>query len=112
MNECACLLDGTRNPDVIDERYIGSDETSGRFADVSLRRCSRCQRLWLRYAVEHEAFSRSGRWAEAPIDEKAAETTTPEAAAEFLNHADFYIFGGSYYEHAGRRGSGRLHWGF
>jgi hypothetical protein len=111
MNDCACLSDGPRQPDIIDERHLGCDKTAGRFADVSLLRCSRCRRFWLRYAVEYEAFSRSGRWAEAPIDEKAAETMILEAAAGFLDRADFYIYGGSHYGHAGRRGSGALPWG-
>ena len=35
MNGCACLADGPQNPDVINERYIGCDKTSGRFADVT-----------------------------------------------------------------------------
>src|SRR4029077_9893072 len=91
MNECACLVDGPQNPDVINERYIGCDKTSGRFADVTLLRCARCQRLWLRYAVEYEAFSRSGRWAAAPIDQTAAETMTPEVAAPFLDRRSHYI---------------------
>jgi len=97
-------------PDVIDERHIGCDKTDGRFADVTIRRCSRCRRLWLRYQVEYEAFSRSGRWAEAPIDEAAAMTMTPEAAPDFLNRAEFYLFGGSHFGHAGRRRSGPISW--
>jgi hypothetical protein len=111
MIERACLVDGPQNPDVINERYIGCDKTSGRFADVTLLRCARCQRLWVRYAVEHEAFTRSGRWAAAPIDQTAAETMTPETAAPFLDRADLCIVGGSYYGHAGRRGRGPFHWG-
>jgi hypothetical protein len=111
MKECACLSEGPRRPDVIDERYIGSDETAGRFADVILLRCLRCRRLWLRYAVEYEAFTGSGRWAATPIGDKAAETMTPEAAAEFLDRAEFYIYGGSRCGHAGRRGNGKLRWG-
>jgi hypothetical protein len=35
--------------------------------------------LWLRYLVEYDAFSRSGRWAEAPIEEGAAAMMTPQA---------------------------------
>ena len=94
MNECTCLSEGPRRPDVIDERYIGRDDTGGRFADVSLLRCSRCRRLWLRYAVEYEAYSRSGRWAAAPIDQTAAVTMTPEVAAPFLDRAELCIVGG------------------
>jgi hypothetical protein len=111
MTDCACLSAGPRMPDVIDERHVGCDKTEGRFADVTIRRCSRCRRLWLRYFVEYEAYSRSGRWAEAPIGEEAAGQMTPEAAAGFLDRAEFCIYGGSYYGHAGRRGRGPWRWG-
>jgi hypothetical protein len=111
MIDCNCLAEGPRQPDVADERYIGCDKASGRFADVTLLRCSRCRRLWLRYAVEYEAFTRSGRWVAAPIDRTAAETMTPEVAAPFLDQAELCIVGGSYYGHAGRRGRGPFHWG-
>jgi len=107
---CPCLSAGPRIPDVIDERQVGRDETEGRFADLTLRRCSRCRRLWLRYQVEYEAFTASGRWVEAPIDEATAITLTPEAAPGFLDRAEFYIYGGSYFGHAGRRSSGPIAW--
>jgi hypothetical protein len=55
-------------------------------------------------------ISRSGRWAEALIDEGAAATMTPEAAAEFIHAAEWHVFGGSYWGHSGRRGKGRLPW--
>jgi hypothetical protein len=35
----------------------------------------------------------------------------PEAAPEFLEHAEFHIYGGSYWGHAGCRGRGWLYWG-
>jgi hypothetical protein len=111
MTDCRCLSEGPQRPDITDERYLGCDETSGRFADVTLRRCSRCNRLWLRYAVEYEAFTASGRWAEAPIADDDAAAITPESAAAFLDQAEFAIVGGSYYGHAGRRGRGPFRWG-
>ncbi len=40
--------------------------------------------------------------------QKVAETMTPEAAAEFLDHGEFYIYRGSRRGHAGRRGKGDL----
>jgi hypothetical protein len=110
MTECVCLSAGPRYPDVVDERYIGRDKTEGRFADVTIRRCSRCRRLWLKYFVEYEFYTAAGRWAETPIDEAAAMTMTPEAAPDFLDHAVFYIFGGSYFGHAGHRSSGPISW--
>ena len=40
--------------------------------------------------------------------QKVAETMTPEAAAEFLDRGEFYIYRGSRHGHAGRRGKGAL----
>jgi hypothetical protein len=111
MTDCLCLQQGPRHPDVVNERSIGCDETEGRFAAVGLKRCARCGTLWLRYHVEYEGFTASGRWAETPIAEEVAAETTPESAAEFLDAAEWYIYGGSYYGHGGRRSSGPLHWG-
>ena len=109
--DCHCLVEGPRHPAVVDECFIGVDKSEGRYADVTLSRCTRCQRLWLRYQVEYEAFSRSARWAEAPIDEQAAAAMRPEAAAAFLDDAEFHFYGGSFWGHAGKRGHGRLPWG-
>ena len=107
---CPCLTEGPCRPNIADERYLGCDETDSRFADVTLRRCSRCGLLWLRYQLEYEAFTGSGRWAEAPIDEDAAATMTPERATAFLDLAPFHIHGGSFWGHDGERGHGRLSW--
>src|SRR5216683_7041372 len=93
---CRCLEAGPRAPDIDTPRYIGVDETEGRFADVTLERCTRCECLWLRYQVEYEAFAKSGRWAAAPIAEDAATAMTPELAAGYFDSAAWYIYGGSY----------------
>ena len=110
MTDCSCLSAGPRWPDIVDERHIGCDETKGRFADVSIWRCSRCRRLWLKYLVEYEFYTAAGRFAEAPIHEAAAETMTPEAAPDYLDRAEFYIFGGSYFGHTRHRSSGPILW--
>jgi hypothetical protein len=107
---CPCLEHAPRHPYAIRERDLGRDETDGRFADVELIRCGRCRRLWLRYYVEYEAFTGSGRWAETPIDEATAATMTAATAPEFIHAAEWHVFGGSYWGHAGKRGKGRLSW--
>ncbi len=58
---CSCL--DAYGQDLTGYRDVGVDETEGKFADVSVRRCDRCGRLWLCYFVEYEAFTASGRWA-------------------------------------------------
>ena len=45
------------------------------------------------------------------IDDEDAAEIVPENAAEFIDAAEWYIYGGSYWGHGGKRGSGRLHWG-
>lgn len=90
---------------------LGCDETEGRFADVTLNRCRTCRRLWLRYLVEYEAFSRSGRWARGLISEGAAAAMTPEHAVDHLNGLGWYLYGGSYFDGAVGSRSGPMHWG-
>lgn len=108
--ECTCLIAGPRRADIAATIDIGVDETRGRFASVDIDRCGRCQRLWLRYQVEYEAFTASGRWATCPINETNAACITPEAAADFIDRQPWYIYGGSHWRHAGKRGSGKVHW--
>ncbi len=86
------------------------DETEGRFADVAILQCTECGQLWLRYAVEYEAFPRSGRWARGLIDEASAQEMRSEAAADFLAALPGYVFGGSWFGRVGA-GSGPMYWG-
>ncbi len=45
---------------------------------MRIARCLHCDRLWLRYAVEYEGFSHSGRWARGLIT--ADDAKVPRAA--------------------------------
>jgi hypothetical protein len=107
---CSCLEHGPPFFDDVHARFLGVDETDGRFADVILSRCPRCSRTWIRYQ-EYEAFTGSGRWAMAPIGVTAVAAVTPETAAALIAGAEWHIFGGSYFGHAGKRGRGQVHWG-
>src|SRR5665213_1642351 len=70
MTGCVCEQGGARFTE-FESRDAGRDETEGRFADVTLNRCRTCGRTWLRYLVEYEAFSRSGRCASREGDHAA-----------------------------------------
>ena len=63
--DCRCLAEAPTHPDAVEERVIGTDPSHGRFAAVTLVRCARCNRLWLRYAVEYEHLTAAGRWGAA-----------------------------------------------
>jgi hypothetical protein len=108
---CPCLGHGPAAQDIIEERDIGTDKTDGRYADVTLTRCARCHRLWLKYFVEYEAFSQSGRWCQTVISYEDAEKMTPERAPAYLATAPWHIYGGSYFNNTRHRGSGALYWG-
>ena len=88
---------------------IGVDKTNGRFGEVSIETCKRCNRKWLRYFVEYEEFSKSGRWYRGLISEEVASTVTPQSAVEVLGNLDWHFSGGSYFETTGRRSSGPIH---
>ncbi len=105
---CACTQDGAG---VRPHRSVGVDETQGRFADVDLARCAVCGAVYLRYAVEYEGFSESGRWAMCMVKPGLEGVITPKVAAAVLDAAPWHIYGGSYWGHSGRRGTGALRWG-
>jgi hypothetical protein len=110
MTGCVCEQGGARFTE-FESRDVGRDETEGRFADVTLNRCRTCGRTWLRYLVEYEAFSRSGRWARGLIGEEAAQSITPQAAVDHLNGLEWYLYGGSYFDGIVGRRSGPMRWG-
>jgi hypothetical protein len=87
---------------------VGTDETKGRYGEVTIDTCNRCQKKWLRYFVQYEGFSGSGRWYQGHVSDEVARTVTPEGAVGVLEQMDWYFLGGSYFDSQGRRGSGRL----
>lgn len=102
IKDCACL-----NPPFNFDNYtstrIGTDETNGRFGEVSIEKCKKCGRLWLKYKVEYEGFSNSGRWYRCQILEAEISKITPENAVDFLKKSDECFFGGSYFQTDGKR---------
>jgi hypothetical protein len=89
------------------ECYIGTDRRKGRFADVNVNMCIHCKRKWIRYFVEYEAFSQSGRWYAGIIDDLDLKKITPENAIEFIEGLDWYLYGGSYFSSTGMVGHGK-----
>lgn len=110
--EVACICERPEATfDAFDEEEVGIDPTEGRYADVSLLRCRRCGQRWLRYFVEYESFSCSGRWARGPISERDAATITPEASAAYLAGLAWHLYGGSYFRGVQGLRSGEMTWG-
>lgn len=90
-------------------KFVGRDETNGRFGEVNLRRCLHCGRLWVHYFVEYEAYRASGRYYMGVITAEDAEALTAEAAVDCLNTLDWHLFGGSFFDGVVGRATGHVY---
>lgn len=96
-SDCECFSPNARYDQFHERRSLDWDTTNGRFADVQINECVTCGQLWLRYFVEYEAFTCSGRWGRGMIDPVKAMTIRPEDATSFLAKLPSYIRGGSFF---------------
>jgi hypothetical protein len=83
-------------------RRLGVDSTNGRFGEVDLWRCKRCGRYWLRYQVEYEAFTGSGRYYMGLITPDSASTLSADEAIPYISQLEWHLYGGSYFN--GKKG--------
>ncbi|MBN1641194.1 MAG: hypothetical protein JXA09_08155 [Anaerolineae bacterium] len=108
LGQCACL----RQPLPADQYEllgsIGVDQTGGRYGRVTLKRCTRCGRWWLHYAVEYEAFGGSGRYYMGLISPRRARRLRADEAAAYLDRLPWHLYGGSYYDGRAGRSRGRV----
>ena len=107
MTHCICMILSFKYSD-FDSFKVGVDKTNGRYGDVSIKTCKKCNRKWLHYYVTYEGFSGSGRWYQGLLSEDIIKTVTPETAVEILESMDWYFYGGSYLGTAGNKGSGLI----
>ena len=57
--QCLCY-DAKARYTVFCEQPIGTEQAH--YADISLLTCNYCRSIWLRFLLEYEAFSGSGRY--------------------------------------------------
>jgi hypothetical protein len=107
MSECRCLTPPFQYLDFNSE-FIGVDETHGRFGEVSVEICKACGSKWLRYLVEYEAFTGSGRWYRGLVSSEELQSLTPERAVAVIEGLSWHFRGGSYFKTTGERGAGPL----
>ncbi|WP_054813355.1 hypothetical protein [Nocardia arizonensis] len=91
-----------------ESHYVGVDDSSWRYADVTIETCAHCGTKWLHYFYEHESYRESGQWYRAVIAAEMVESLTPYTAAEFLESQSWYFYGGSYWRTTGRKGMGAI----
>jgi hypothetical protein len=86
-------------------KELGMDK---HYATITLHKCAKCDRLWLRYHYENEAFTASGRWYLGTITPEQARLLTAENAKETLERLSWYFCGGSYFDGRVGKSSGRI----
>jgi hypothetical protein len=104
---CRCMVPPIDHRDFA-KRELGIDEAKGRFADVAIDRCEHCGALWLAYHYELEGISKSGRWYRGLITSAQAEAATAGNALRILAGLGWHLYGGSYYDTAGKRSDAPL----
>ena len=107
MSDCRCSTPPFDYRDY-ESVPVGIDKTHGRFAEVTIEICRQCGAKWLRYLVEYEAFSESGRWYRGRLTPAMEQSLTPERAVALLEGMTGYFYGGSYFRTTGRAGAGPL----
>jgi len=75
-----------------EQRSVGTDKNYG---EVSVVRCRRCGRCWLRYLMEYEYLTAAGRWLEGEIAPHAAARLKPNKALKLFRNMPSYYRGGS-----------------
>ena len=93
-----------------DVRILGVDLTDSRYGDVKLCECKHCGTYWIRYHIEYESYTQSGRWFLGLISKEKAESLKPEEAVPYLESLDWYYQGGSYFFGEVRKVSGKVPW--
>ncbi|SFB74180.1 hypothetical protein SAMN05421780_101213 [Flexibacter flexilis DSM 6793] len=107
QNRCKCFVPPPHYTDY-QSHFIGTDDTNGRFAEVTHETCIHCGTIWLNYFVEFESFRKSGRYYRGIISAGELQTITPSNAVQYLESLDWFLYGGSYFDSWGTYGSGKL----
>ncbi|MBV8327694.1 hypothetical protein [Chryseobacterium sp.] len=104
---CACEKPGSNYTEYRSSE-LGIDHTDGRDGEVTIQQCKLCQRIWIHYFVQHESFSKSGRWYKGIVSKKDRSQITPENAVEYLENLEWYVYGGSFFDDEVTIGSGKM----
>lgn len=86
--------------------HLGVDDSGGRYAEVTLEKCRTCGTWWLKYLIEQEWHSNSGRWYRGQISDEEAKRVTTHNAAAMLGGLEWHFYGGSYFNSRGVRADG------
>jgi hypothetical protein len=105
---CSCINVGGFAGGLFAERDLGVDTRHSSYGEVDLWVCKICERNWLRFFLEMEAFTASGRWYLGRITPDMAERINAELAVPYLERLPWYWRGGSFFDGVVSKASGKL----
>ncbi len=113
MSECLCATAPVApferfKPLGREGRWIGVDDSSWRYADVTIKTCTGCDTKWLHYFYEHEAYQSSSRFYLGIVTPEVADSLSPQEASGVLESLPWYIMGGGYFRGKVYKGSGSI----
>ena len=108
MSEHGCITEKRLDPGDFERNWLGIDRTDCRYGEVTILTCKVCGQHALRYFVEYEEFSRSGRYFIGAISADAARQVTSETAVETLDRLDWHFNGGSNFGGGRYRSTGEI----
>ena len=91
--DCICLSEPSDK--LLMVKQIGEDS---HFGEVSVLRCPECAQLWVRYLIENEGFTASGRWYLGAITPAQLLNLTSDCCLSLLGQLDSYFVGGSAFD--------------
>ncbi|HEY4373178.1 MAG TPA: hypothetical protein VGN52_14700 [Burkholderiales bacterium] len=94
---CVCAAPPFHYTDY-DSRDLGQD---AHYATVELQRCKHCGRHWLKYLIEEEHITASGRWWRAAISADEAKGMRAEEARAHIERQPRCFAGGSGFDSTG-----------
>jgi len=99
VDDCRCLQVPGALTEYEDIRYVGVDDRYGRYADVTIKCCIHCGRLWLHYFVEFEGRRNSSRYFMGLIENYSDVVwIVPEIAINYIASLDWHLYGGAYFD--------------
>ena len=90
---------------------LGTDQTPGIHAEVSIQQCKLCQRIWICYAVKPEGNAPAVRWYKGIVSKKDRPQITSENALAYLESVEWYVYGGEAFENTTAFGAGKISFG-
>jgi hypothetical protein len=96
---CPCRTPPFHHAD-FEVEHLGHD---GVDAEVTIQTCRRCGTDWLRYFIEEEFRSRSGRWWRVEVPEPRDPILLAGTARDFIERQADGFAGGSHFESTGHR---------